>query len=260
MEPIPHLHLKLNGMFRYSSRWIFVAAGLFLLLSAAADSRAQNARVLIFSKTKGYRHEAIPFGIGLIRKIGQEKAFDVDTSTNAAVFNDNDLKKYKAVIFNSTTGDVLDSAQQSAFERYIHAGGGYVGIHAAADTEYSWPWYGRLMGAFFDSHPGNPNIRTAAIDVTDKKHPATALLPARWERKDEWYNYRSFDPDIKVLANLDETSYEGGKNGTKHPIIWYHEFEGGRAFYTGLGHTNESYSEPAFIAMLSGGISYAMGR
>lgn len=216
-------------------------------------------RLLVFSKTKGWHHTSIPYGIKAVLKIGQEKHYTVDTTTNAADFNDKNLSKYDAVIFMSTTGNVLNAEQQASFERYIQSGGGFVGVHSAADTEYDWPWYGNLVGAYFESHPNNPNVRKAVIDVRDKNHPSSSMLPDRWERTDEWYNYKSIYSGIKVLMTLDESSYDGGTNGAQHPISWYHEYDGGRAFYTGLGHTDESYSEPLYLQHLSGGIAYAVG-
>lgn len=229
--------------------------------TSAHVSEARNGdRVLVFSRTQGYYHESIPSGIAAIQKLGRENKFDVDTTKDASKFTSDNLKKYKVIIFLSTTHDVLNDEQQAAMEQFIRAGGGYVGIHAAADTEYDWPWYNKLVGAYFKSHPGNPNVRKAVINVINKDHPATKNLPDRWERTDEWYNYKDINPDIKVLAKLDETSYEGGENGENHPIIWYHEFDGGRAFYTGGGHTKESYSDPVFLQHLLGGIEYAIGN
>ena len=216
-------------------------------------------RVLVFSKTNGWKHTSIPFGIEAIFKLGKENGFLVDTTRNATFFDDFNLKQYRAVIFNNTTRNVLNAEQQAAFERYIQAGGGFVGIHSAADTEYEWPWYDKLVGAHFASHPHNPNVRKAVVNVTDTSHLSTKGLPGHWERTDEWYNYRSFYPGIKVLAYLDENSYEGGTNGSNHPIAWYHEFDGGRAFYTGGGHQDSSFSEPLFVNHLLGGIKYAMG-
>ncbi|RYE05028.1 MAG: ThuA domain-containing protein, partial [Sphingobacteriales bacterium] len=156
-----------------------------------------------------------------------------------------------------TTGDVLNDEQQQAFEGYIHAGGGYVGVHAAADTEYDWPWYGKLAGAWFKSHPAQ---QVAKLSVIDKTNIATKHLPAVWERKDEWYNYKQIADDLHVLITIDETSYKGGENSPTHPMAWYHNFDGGRAFYTALGHTDESYTEPLFLQHLLGGIKYAMGK
>jgi cytochrome c len=213
--------------------------------------------VLVFARTVGYHHTSIADGLVAIQKLGKENGFLVDTTTDAAYFTEESLKKYAAVVFLSTTMDVLNPEQQVAFERFIKAGGGYAGVHAAADTEYDWPWYNKLVGAYFLSHPKQ---QKAVIDVKDKTHPSTAFLPDRWERFDEWYNYKSIMPGIQVLATLDEKTYEGGKNGDNHPIIWYHEVDGGRAWYTGLGHTKESYSEPLFLRHLLEGIKYAIGN
>lgn len=236
--------------------------GLYSCLNGktpTANQIKKTPRVLVFSKTKGWRHSSIPFAIAAIQKLGQENNFLVDTTKNAAYFTDDSLRNYQAVIFNCTTGNVLNQEQQAAFERYIQAGGGYAGLHSAADTEYEWAWYNKLMGAHFASHPLQPGERRATVEVTNKNHPATANLPAKWERTDEWYNYRSFYPGIKVLATLDENSYEGGTNGANHPIMWYHEFDGGRAFYTGGGHLDNSYIDPVFVQHLLGGIKYAIG-
>jgi type 1 glutamine amidotransferase len=160
-------------------------------------------------------------------------------------------------VFLSATQDVLSDAQQTAFEQYIRSGKGFVGIHAATDTEYDWPWYNRLVGAYFNGHPAT---QPAAIRVSAPRHAAIRHLPAAWLRTDEWYNFRSVNPDIRVLATLDESIYTGGTNGANHPIAWYHAFEGGRAFYTAGGHTAESYAEPLFVQHLLGGIQYAMGE
>ncbi|HEY3003878.1 MAG TPA: ThuA domain-containing protein, partial [Kribbellaceae bacterium] len=162
----------------------------------------------------------------------------------------------EAVVFLSTTGDVLDASQQAAFESYIRSGGGFVGVHAAADTEYDWPFYGDLVGAYFASHP---LIQAATVQVEDRTHPATSHLDATWRRTDEWYNYKTnVRSTARVLATLDESSYSGGTMGD-HPTAWCKDFEGGRSFYTGGGHTRQSYAEPAFRAHLLGGIRYAAG-
>lgn len=222
---------------------------------ASAETPLALNRVLIFSRTKGYRHGSIPAGKRAIIKLGQENGFAVDTTEDASQFNETNLKKYGAVIWLSTTGDVLDEAQQTAFQRYIQAGGGYVGVHAAADTEYDWPWYNQLVGAYFLSHPKQQNVD---IKVSDKNHPSTSMLPDVWKRFDELYSYKSIAKDIKVLASLDESTYEGGKNGDNHPFIWYRDFDGGKSFYTGGGHTDESYVEPLFLQHILGGIKSVM--
>ena len=161
-------------------------------------------------------------------------------------------------MFLSSTGDVLDSTQQAAFEGYIRAGGGFVGVHAAADAEYDWAWYGGLVGAYFKSHPA---IQQATVHVAETSHLSTRCLPASWTRTDEWYDFRARPSDsVSVLATLDESTYSGGTMGSPHPIAWYHRFDGGRAWYTALGHTTESFSEPAFLDHLAGGILWVVAR
>ncbi|TDW21653.1 ThuA domain-containing protein [Kribbella kalugense] len=218
----------------------------------------ETFNALIFSKTAGFRHDSIPAGIQAITELATENGFTVTATEDATMFNDTELAKYEVVIWLSTTGDVLNADQQAAFERYIRAGGGYAGIHAASDTEYDWPWYGQLVGSYFDSHPaGTP---TATVKVEDHAHPSTADAPTLWQRTDEWYNYRT-NPrgTVHVLASLDETSYTGGNMGPEHPITWCQDYDGGRAWYTGMGHTIESYSDPTFRKQLLGGIKTAAG-
>jgi cytochrome c len=182
----------------------------------------------------------------------------VDATEDATTFTDAALARYRAVVFLSTTGDVLDLAQKTAFERYIRSGGGFAGIHSASDTEYNWPWYGRLVGAYFASHS---QIQRATVHIADPGHPSTKGLPAIWERTDEWYNFRTNPRGaVHVLATLDETTYSGGKMGADHPIAWCHLIEGGRSWYTAMGHTKESYAEPLFRLHLLGGIETAAGR
>ncbi len=219
----------------------------------------EQPRVLVFSKTAGFRHTSIEAGQAALLKMGQEHGFAVDTTEDAAKFNEENLKRYQAVVFLSTTGDVLNAEQQNSFERYIQAGGGYLGIHAAADTEYGWPWYGQLAGAWFDNHPMPDNVQKGTFVVVDKKNPATKFLPKRWEREDEFYSYKNISPAIKVLLKIDEKTYRGGTNGDNHPMAWYQAFDGGRAFYTAGGHTDASFAEPLFLKHLWGGLEYVMG-
>jgi cytochrome c len=227
---------------------------LFCLILSCGKKSAPG--VLVFSKTKGYRHESIDTAKLVLMALGKTNGFSVDTTEDASFFNEEDLKRYRAVIFLSTTQDVLDPVQQADFKRYIEAGGGYVGIHAAADTEYEWPWYGKLVGAYFKSHPKQ---QEAMFRKAKPFGPHPNTLPDEWKRWDELYNYKHFSPDINVIYTLDESTYEGGENGTNHPIAWYHDFEGGRSFYTGMGHTKKSYADPLFQDHLLTGINYAIG-
>ncbi|GAA5145601.1 hypothetical protein GCM10023340_15200 [Nocardioides marinquilinus] len=262
------------------------------LTTAQADTLARYAKkadptfdVLVFSKTAGFRHDSIPAGIAAIKKMGAQNGFSVTATEDATAFTAANLAPYEAVVWLSTTSDVLNASQQTAFENYIRAGGGYVGIHAASDTEYTWPWYGKLVGAYFRNHPaGTP---TATVDVEDFETPSTCHLPAEWVRTDEWYNFQPTEgtfaggnlpyvggngpatvpdysprgnPNINVLASLDESTYDevdGNTTDDDHPIAWYQEYDGGRSFYTGGGHTQASFTEPAFVQHVLGGIQYA---
>jgi cytochrome c len=228
---------------------------LILFALACSFQQKEKLRVLVFSKTTGYRHESIGPGKLALIKLGQQNGFEVDTTEDASKFNESNLKRYAAVIFLSTTQNVLDTVQQEDFKKFIEGGGGFVGIHAAADTEYQWPWYGKLVGAYFKSHP---KIQEAKLTKVKRFGPNT--LPDTWIRTDEWYNYKDISKDINVIYNLDEASYEGGANGKNHPIAWYHEYSGGKSFYTGLGHTNESYADPLFLQHVLQGIRYATGE
>jgi type 1 glutamine amidotransferase len=257
---------------------VVVAAGLVLGLagpvgSAAADPGGREARfsALVFSKTAAFRHDSIPAGVAAIQQLGARHRFTVDATEDAGAFTDANLARYDVVIWLSTTGDVLDTDQQAAFERYIRAGGGYAGIHAASDTEYDWAWYGGLVGAYFRDHPGavNPQFQVATVKVLDRNTAATKDLPRRWVREEEWYNFRT-NPrrDVHVLAEVDESTYDprgysvpGGSPGMgrHHPISWCQPYDGGRAFYTAMGHKAEYYSDPLLLSHLLGGIRMAAG-
>jgi len=215
-------------------------------------------RVLVFSKTTGFRHDSIADGIAAIQQLGRDNQFAVDASEDAAAFTDQNLSKYKAIVFLNTTGDLFNDGQKNALQHYMQMGGGFVGIHSASDTEHNWTWYGQLVGSFFGSHPA---IQSASIQIQDLNRPSTSGLPQIWQRTDEWYNFVS-NPrgSVHVLAKLDESTYSGGTMGTDHPIAWCQVIAGGRSWYTAGGHTKESYTEPLFIHHLLGGIQYAMGR
>jgi type 1 glutamine amidotransferase len=227
---------------------------IIIMMVASFTYSQEQAEVLIFAKTSGYYHTSIPAGMKCIVDACSTEDIKVDTTRDAMAFTENSLKKYKVVVFLNTTGDILDEMQQEALISYVRAGGGFVGVHAATDTEYDWPWYNKLVGAYFLSHPEQ---QQATIRVIDKNHPATSMLPEQWVRTDEWYNFKDMNTDVKVLAYLDEATYKGGENGEKHPFIWYHEYEGGRAFYTGVGHRDDNYLEPLVQQHLLGAIKWA---
>ncbi|WP_330447818.1 ThuA domain-containing protein [Streptomyces anulatus] len=241
-----------------------VACAVALTLGAAflspgvqSAAAADPYQVLVFSKTAGFRHDSIPAGITALQQIGAANEFTVTATEDATAFTPANLATYEAVVFLSTTGDVLNDTQQSALKGYVDGGGGFVGVHAAADTEYDWPEYEDLVGAWFQSHPA---IQEARLTTEDHVHPATAHLDDTWTRTDEWYNYRSSPrSDVHVLQSLDESSYSGGEMGGDHPITWCHPQQEGRSFYTGLGHTVESFTDPDFRQLLLGGVQYAAG-
>lgn len=246
---------------------IFLFTALsFLMLSCAPDGQSSVSettissdtenRILVFSKTEGFRHDAIEAGQDALRKLGEANNVAVTVTENSEMFNPDSLSMFDAVVFLNTTATIFNDNQRIAFEEYIQNGGGYVGVHSASDTEYEWPWYGELVGAYFDNHPpGTPN---ANVLLQDENHLSTEMLPEVWNRDDEWYNYQGFSENINVLLTLDTDSYEGSDHPGNHPIAWYHSYDGGRAFYTGLGHTIASYEEELFLSHLWGGIRYAM--
>jgi cytochrome c len=238
----------------------FLLAGLVLLYHCQAIAQVSPINVLVFSKTSSFRHESIAAGKTALTKLSRDRGFGVSFTEDAAQFTERNLKKFNTVIFLNTTGDVLNPEQQQVFERYIQAGGGYVGIHAATDTEYDWPWYGMLAGAYFLDHPMTPsNVQKGRFIVTEKNHWATQGMPDEFERSDEFYSFKNISPNIKVVLRIDEKSYIGGKNPDFHPISWYQEFDGGRSFYTAMGHTDETFSEPLFLNHLWAGIKYTTG-
>ncbi len=241
-------------------RWKqWIGCGL-VLLAAPPTAMAQDFRALVFSKTAAFRHASIPAGIALIQELGAANGFTVDATEDAAVFSAMSLAQYQVVVWLNTSGDVLDAAQQTAFESYVRGGGGYVGVHAASDTETGWPFYGELLGndAWFLNHPP---IQTATVLVEVGDHPSTSHLPASFSFLDEWYNFQANPrPAVTVLLAVDEASYNPGPGAMgDHPITWCHAVDAGRAWYSNLGHRIETYSDPAFQPLLLGGIRWAAG-
>lgn len=238
-----------------------VQLGLYFLIVAAAAMMLSSyapkpKKILVFSKTAGFRHaSAIDAGKKGFIALGQANKFSVDTTENSSAFTPENLKQYAAVVFLCTTGDVLNDEQQKAFEQYIQKGGGYFGLHSSADTEYDWPWFGGLNGAYFKNHP---RMQEAVFNV-ETNHISTAHLPKVWKRFDELYNFKWIGTDLNVVITIDENSYNGGQNGEHHPMAWYHEYDGGRAYYTALGHDNKSWEDPLYQQHVLGALHYAMG-
>jgi TonB family protein len=237
--------------------WITWAVDFQLSRFGNINKPESNFKVLVFTKTEGFKHESIKDGLRALNKLAEDNMFDIDITSNSSMIKDKVMTNYQAVVFLNTSGDVLTKFEQNALRKFIQRGSGFVGIHGAVDTEYDWPWYGALVGAYFDDHP---EVQPAAINIIDRNHVSTEDLPQKWQRTDEWYNLRSELPDnVQVLALLDESTYEGGKHGDYHPFSWYHEYDGGRAWVTLGGHTKESYSEELFLNHILGGIKYAAG-
>ena len=230
----------------------------FLLFPLDTDINCLNCSsnnsysVLVITETKGWVHDSIESGLKLIQNIGNKNNFNVYHSDNSSVITYKNLKEIKTIIFLNTTEEILTDVEQKVMESFIKSGKGFVGVHAAADTEYNWQWYGKLVGAYYRNHPEVMNGKILTIN-----HKITNHLDSEWEIEDEWYNFDYVNYDINILLHLDEDSYVGGEHPDYHPITWYHEYDGGRSFYTGLGHTKEVYEDERFIKLLEKGILYA---
>ncbi len=235
-------------------------ASILFLLAVAAFVTAVHAdaappRVLVFSKTEGWRHDSIPVAVETLRRLVGEAGMAMDATEDSSAFDAANLARYRIVVFANTTGDVLDPAQQRALETFVRRGGGFLGVHSAADTEHDWPWYGQLVGAYFRTHP--PGLQASRVQPERDGEPVGDGWPAR----DELYNYADNPrPRVRVVATVDERAYEGGTMGADHPIAWCRAFDGGRAWYTGLGHDRTIYARPEFLAQLRQGLRYAAGR
>jgi len=234
----------------------FLAAGLSC--SSTEPQQDTGGRILLFSRTAGFRHESIEPAVAALQQLATSKGVQVDATEDPTVFSADSLARYDAVVFLLTTGDVLDDGQQNALMAFVQQGGGFAGVHSATDTEYDWPWYGQLVGAYIATHSA---ILTGRLLVRTADHPATSALPATWTRVDEWYEFRDVQPGLTVLLDIDETSYKTPAENPvpqPRPIAWFRTFSGGRSFYTALGHTNESWAEPLFLAHVWGGIESVM--
>ncbi|MEU5114508.1 ThuA domain-containing protein [Streptomyces longwoodensis] len=212
-----------------------------------------TARLLVYTRTTDYRHDSIPDAVAALRAFG---GVEVDHTEDPSALEAG-LDACAAVVFLSTSGDVLTPAGRDRLAAYVEDGGAFVGVHAAACTEEDWPYYGELLGARFARHP---EYQPGRAVVEDRDHPATRNLPPVWEFTDEWYDFRT-NPRarVRVLLRADEASYDGGGMGEDHPLAWTREQGAGRVFYTALGHAAEAYRDPAFLAHLRGGLDWAVG-
>ena len=240
-----------------------LSATLFAQKPAVLDTLNYNVKnptaILVVSITEGFYHkEAIPAGKLLLAQLGRQDGFNVLHTNSKLEVAKLDFQQFASVVFLCTTLDIFNAPTQDRFERYIKNGGGYLGIHAAADTEYKWPWYGQLVGGYFTSHP--PGAPKATITTLSTTNYFTNHLESQWTIADEWYNYDFKNPQLIPLLNLEESSYQGGTNGAKHPISWYHYYDGGRSFYTGLGHLEATYKDSRFVALLTKGLRFTTGQ
>lgn len=252
----------IEAKYMFAMKHILLLA-LVLLLSGSACKKerpevsgTEPARVLVYANTRGYRHECIEPGSKALERYFAPHNIALTISEDSAWFTPAKLAGFDAIMFFQTTGDVLNADQQQAFESFIRSGKGFVGVHAAADTEYDWPWYGRLVGAYFADHP---DIQNGVVVVSDTAHASCRHLPARWTRYDEWYNFRALPVNVNVLLTVDEDTYQGGAHGVRHPVSWYHVVHGGRSFYTAMGHTVESYADTLFLRHILEGTRWAIG-
>ncbi|RPK84498.1 Trehalose utilization protein [Streptomyces sp. ADI97-07] len=221
-------------------------------------SAVRQPAILLYTRTTDYRHASIPAGIAAFRELGADQGFTVDATERPDVFEGDGLASYDAVVFLSTSGDVLTPRGREGLRAHCAAGGGFMGVHAAACTEYDWPFYGELLGGRFAGHPA---LQPGTVVVEDRDHPATRHLGATWDLTDEWYDFRSCPRGtVRVLASADESTYEGGGMGSCHPLVWAHQHGGAQVFYTALGHTAEAYGDPDFRAHLLGGLRHVMPR
>jgi type 1 glutamine amidotransferase len=231
---------------------------MVLMMGFSLDSIAQQRsqfRVLIFSKTQGFRHQAIPEAAAAIKRLSKEHFFDAYVSEDASLFNDENLAKYDVIVMNNNTGTIFNDEQRAAFQRFVRSGKGVVGIHSATDSEYEWEWYNKMIGAQFKNHPHNQTLK---LDVVNRNHPATYHLGEKWIWSDELYAFKNFNDNVAVLITADERTYDAKDGmGDFHPMAWYHEFDGGRVFYTALGHLDSAYEDIDFLKHLYGGIWWA---
>jgi len=249
------INSKRNWQFKF---WL-PATFAFLLLPFFLQCSINDSspHILVFNKTDGYFHESTDAGVEALRQLCRDNNIKMDVTDNGEKFVEANLLRYAAVVFFNTAGDVLDQQQEKALEQYIHAGGGFVGIHTAIDTEHNWDWYGKLIGAKFASQT---EVEKAVLKIEDQLHPATQFIHDSLIRSDEWFSLKDISPDIHIILSIEENSYSNGIIRNFHPVSWYQEFEGGRVFVTAMGHTNESYQEEYFLRHLLGGVKYAIGE
>jgi len=245
----------------YFQSIVFTALSVFVIACSSGPGdnpdEEKKPNILIFSKTGAFRHESIEPGGEALKSYFAARDITSLQSEDATLFSGNQLSPFDVIIFLNTTGNILDSLQQESLVKHMKSGKGFVGIHSASDTEYDWPWYAGLVAAQFANHP---DIQQATVVKVDTGHLSTKHLPDRWMRTDEWHNFRQLPVNVNVLLTLDETTYQGGGHGVNHPLAWYHSYDGGRSFYTAMGHTVESYQDTMFLEHIYQGVLWAGGK
>lgn len=267
MEKLQYYYLKPKNEehFMTIKTRLLIASVILLFFSNISSVYAKQFNVLLFTKTAGWHHSAIHEGVTAMRELASRHDFGLEWHEYAGlVINDDYLKKFDAVVLMNTTGDIFDEEQQQAFKRFIQSGKGFVGVHAASDTEYDWEWYGKLVGHYFEIHPEN---QTAMLVKQNNNFPGMQGFSDRHLWTDEFYNFLPANIEgLNYLLSIDESTYSakadwGDKKsdgmGEFHPLAWYHEFDGGRSFYTALGHIPGVYRDEVFLAHLYGGIYWA---
>lgn len=250
---------------RKSNRLLMLLLGAAAMSgSSAAPAAPKSPRVLLFSHSTGYRHASIEPGIAAIQGLGAREKMTVVPSADPNVFTPEGLRGFDAIVFLSTSTDPkkpesewFQGARRDALQAFVRGGGGIVGIHAATDSHYHWPWYGKMIGGYFTSHP--PGTPEGTLKVVDRKHPSTKNVAPSMRRVDEWYYFQDHNPETQTLITLDPASI-GQKDVNPNPVSWAHEFEGGRVFYTAMGHTPETYSDRNFLNHIVGGLRWVMTK
>lgn len=229
-----------------------------LSVTILSGCNSEMTNILVFTKANGYVHDSAEVGAKIIKELEKTQPYLVQISDDSLMFRESNLKNYDVIIFFSTSGDILDEDGKAAFKSFINSGRGFVGIHGATTTEKNWPWYGKLIGTYFTDHP---KIQEATLKTLVNDVPSTKHLPKDWVWSDEWYNWsHPLDKNIEVLITVDESTYKGGKHPEFHPISWRQEFEGGRIWYTALGHSSYSYRDENFLKHIVGGIKWTSGK
>ncbi|MBY8873762.1 ThuA domain-containing protein [Micromonospora sp. PLK6-60] len=229
-----------------------------VLTTPAPNSNGIQYKVLVFTRSASGSNAATAAGVQAIQQLGKDRRFTVEVTNDPRKFDKPHLKQFRTVVFLNTAGDVLNDAQQAAFEGYYRDGGGFVGVHSAIEAEPEWSFLTDVLGTRAAGAPSAAS--TATVTVADRVHPASETLPERWSTTDRWYNYAANVRGVShVLATVDEKTYTGGTMGFDHPVTWCKDYQGGRSFYTGLGATPESYGSADLRAHLGGAIQWSAG-